>query len=298
MTKQKLSSLAYAFHRYGPVARTCLDVAGDKEAMDTLDSSIEQIISGLPANKNWASADVLPATVIHKIFYIQPNPIRTIARAVPASRYVARLLWERALKTDICKAKEVFLALMKFPFLRAGAGRMVEPVILTKLQQIGGIFNIAPMSTIDNPQSTCTIEPLSREINNRVVSFDSDQALKELIPQYPCKLIVPQNPNYPSMDAIMFTDQDHRVWLFQITLISEHSLSTAGLERLKKVIPDEYKPTAERKWIYIIVALDQKIAPVRITGKPIALEEKWEKLVEKYVLRIEEKGLFNINPSG
>jgi hypothetical protein len=64
-----------------------------------------------------------------------------------------------------------------------------------------------------------------------------------------------------------------------------------------KVVPDEYKPTAERKWIYILVALDQNIAPVRITGKSIALKEKWGVLVEKYVLRIEEKGLFGINPS-
>jgi hypothetical protein len=52
MTKQKLRSLAYVFRRYGPEARTCLNVAGDKEEMNILDGSVESSISDLPANKN------------------------------------------------------------------------------------------------------------------------------------------------------------------------------------------------------------------------------------------------------
>lgn len=292
MTDKKLRHLSHVFHRYGPEARTCLTLAGDEARMRTRDLSIEQTIANLPADRRWMGNDLLPADVVHKVFRIQPSPNRASPHVLPASDYINRLLWRRALESNVSRAEEMFLSLIKFPFLRAGAGRMLEPIVLTMLQEIGGKYIITPMDEVDKPQYSITLVPLG-DISRTTVSFESERVLTKLIPLYPDKLITPYASNYPSADAMMFTAMGNQVWLFQVTLAPNHTLSTTGLERVQRAVPAAYKAKVDRKWFYVIVTLDdQDIRSVPIQGTTVKLRRKWEGLIEKYILRVEEKKLF------
>lgn len=288
------------FYRYGPDARRCLSILTlpseeQQNEIAKVDSDLKDYIKKhLWEVKDWG--DVTSAsTVTHQLFMAQPIYEHAKAIGVPSSAYIARLLWEGVDKEEINKARDLVKTLRQVPQLRSAAGTVFELAALAKIGAGGNLLvtAIGAASATTSKERKLSVAPPG-DICRRTLSFECADVLRTHFTAYPGKLLIPVANNFPSVDAMLITPEPaSEIWLFQVTLASSHKISATGLERIRKVVPKSARPTKVKKWCFVIVT-DEK---TNVTSTPVTgteeQTEKWEKLLNKYILRFDLHQLFD-----
>lgn len=280
-----LNDLPRIFSLYGPVARVCIDLAGDQMREEDWLNRITPTVDRLQAgNRAWLP----PASEVeasYSVFGIQKSPTRNVPNPVPLSRFISSLIIQQAQAVDILKAKGMLDTLLSSTITRQAGGMFFERFVHARLRH-GTRLPVVGRQR----RTTMVIDPTQSSSHPQFQTFRTLQGLWEEIKTSEGQVLQlnPCQPSYPFINSVM--RRGKTIWLFQVALSKPYGIGVTDLNDLLGDIPLEYRPMPNRKVKLVIITLNET-APQEPYSLDTTRKAWWEESLETYVAAIDRNWL-------
>ncbi|KAH8995601.1 hypothetical protein EDB92DRAFT_2084426 [Lactarius akahatsu] len=244
-----VSDLQRIYRKWGPSARTCLQLLQDGE-----ERLHERMVTKTAGD---FVTDPLPITkyneskVSHLLFSIRPENQSRIGRKaqVPemATDHIKAIISYAAADAEARDQINFFEKISTHPDFKVPAGKMFEGFVLSWLY---ARQNVEPLSCFATGQAVLEIPACGKK---QTTFFGSKATLTE--GNQPPFCLLPTAQNFATADAIVITDEF--VITIQVTVSDKHDAKKRGFDKIKELIPT---PLKRDKWRHVFITDSDKKA--------------------------------------
>ena len=287
---------------FGFNPRTCFDASSDPRylvyCLGVIEKKIKETAEKTSLHNLW-NQTCSTKSISHAVFQISPtdlNDDRLITQVITAAISPWAL-------TTILKIYEDFQAGASFEFYQTIKGLPNTGTIRGQMFQVHVLKHLSALKggeqfTIRRLTDSVTFQwtyPVTSSSFSHSSTFP--QLLQDAVNLEKSVHLVPQEPNFPAVDSILYTHRDVLTGI-QVTVTDEHPVAVVGLQRIQRWFKrgsglTNFRPLASgQHWRLIFVVPEEKATNFKIQKFEGNGSKGWLKKVDQCVLGIKEDTLW------